>query len=205
MSFTESIKTCFEKYIDFSGRASRSEFWWFFLFRFIVGLITGLIPFLGGIIALALLLPGLAVTSRRLHDTNRTGWWMLLPIGAMAAGAFLGVFGLPFAAIGILMGGLVGFLALLMFLIQPSDPGPNRYGPNPLPQQPGMGGYGYYQDPGHPYYPAPPTGSYSEPPYDAEPGDSLSEPAPEGRQFCTQCGMQLQPEARFCTVCGTTV
>ena len=189
-------------------RASRSEFWWFFLFQIIVGLIVGWIPFLDVIISLALFLPGLAVTVRRLHDINRTGWWMLLLIFFGAPGAFFGAYGggLLLALLGMQFGILAGFFVLtIRFLVWPSDPGPNRYGPNPLQPQQGMGGYDYYQDTGHPYYPAPPAGSYDESSYGAEAGDSLLEPAPEGRQFCTQCGMQLQPEARFCTVCGTAV
>ena len=208
MSFTDSIKICFQKYIDFSGRASRSEYWWFFLFSFIVRIVTFWIPFLGIIIGLALLLPSLAVTARRLHDTNRTGWWMLLPIGSglagIVAGSILAVIGL--AAVGGVLGGLailIGFLALLKFLIQPSDPGSNQYGPNPHRPQQGISGYGYYQDADYPYYPEPPAVSYGESPYDAEPGDFPPEPA--GRLYCSQCGMQLQPEARFCTVCGAAV
>ncbi len=205
MTFTESVKTCFNKYIDFSGRASRSEFWWFFLFTFIVRVITGWIPFVGFVIALALLLPSLSVTARRLHDTNRTGWWMLLPIGlglaGIIAGIILVVIGLfPIGVALAILGPVLGFVGLLTFLIQPSDPYDNQYGPNPLQPQQGMGGFGY-ADPGHPYSSALPTGSYSESPYAAPP----TEHEPSGRQFCTQCGMQLQPEARFCTECGASV
>ena len=122
MTFTESVKTCFQKYVDFSGRASRSEFWWFFLFTFVVRIVTTWIPFIGFIIALALLLPSLAVTARRLHDTNRTGWWMLLPIGlglaGIVAGAILAVFGLfPVGVAIAILGSIVGFLALVSFFV----------------------------------------------------------------------------------------
>ncbi len=79
MTFVESIKTCFAKYADFNGRAVRSEFWWFALFMIIGGVVTQLIHiYLYGIFALALLLPYLAVGVRRLHDTNRSGWWLLI-------------------------------------------------------------------------------------------------------------------------------
>ena len=222
MSFAESISACFRKYIVFSGRAQRSEYWWFFLFTFIVSVVLGIIAsfapvlqFLEWVFSLAVLLPSLAVTVRRLHDTNRTGWWILLPIGLGLAGIVVGaVLGalisdddewgflaiIFISVVGGLLGLVVGYLVLLYFLIQPSDPGPNRYGPNPLQPQPGTGGYGY-ADPGHPYSSAPPTGSYSESPYDAPP----TEPESGGRRFCTQCGMQLQPEARFCTACGAAV
>ncbi len=214
MSFTDSIKTCFSKYIVFSGRASRSEFWWFFLFTFIVRLVTTWIPFVGFIIALALLLPNLAVTVRRLHDTNRTGWWMLLPIGlglaGILAGSITAFLGLPLVGVAIaILGSVIGFLALLSFLVQPSDPGSNRYGPNPFQQPPDMGGYAYIEGSGQPYAPpqdfdysyppSPSSGSYVESPSS---GDA---PEPGGRLFCSQCGMQLQPEARFCTVCGASV
>ena len=222
MSFAESISTCFRKYIVFSGRAQRPEYWWFFLFTFVISAVLGIIAtfasalqFLEWVFSLAVLLPSLAVTARRLHDTNRTGWWMLLLIGlglaGIIAGAVVGAFifyedewgallAIGVSILGGLLGLVVGYLVLLYFLIQPSDPGPNRYGPNPSQPQQGMGGYGY-PDTGYTYSSAPPTGSYSESSYDArqpdlEPGD---------RRFCTQCGMQLQPEARFCTACGAAV
>ena len=73
VTFIESIKTCFQKYIDFGGRASRSEYWWFFLFTFIARIVLGFIPVIGFIVTLALILPSLSVTVRRLHDTDRTG------------------------------------------------------------------------------------------------------------------------------------
>ena len=207
MTFTESVKTCFQKYIVFSGRASRSEYWWFFLFALVLGVVTSWIPFIGFIVVLALLLPSLSVTVRRLHDTNRTGWWVLLPtgsaLGGVSAGAVAFFAGLAILGLILMFLGFVGgYLVLLYFLIQPGNPGPNRYGPNPL-QQPGAGGIGYYQDPGYPYSPSSPAGSYSESPYDPSLPDSRPEPEPEGRLFCSQCGMQLQPGARFCTVCGT--
>ena len=206
MTFTESVKTCLRKYVDFNGRASRSEYWWFFLFTVIVRVITGWIPFVGFVIALALLLPSLSVTARRLHDTNRTGWWMLLPIGLGLAGIIAGI---ALVAIGLfpigvalaILGPVLGFVALLTFLIQPSDPGLNQYGPNPHQPQEGMGAFGYV-DSGYPYSSAPSTGSYSESPYDAPPPES----EPGGRRFCTQCGMQLEPGGRrFCTACGAEV
>ena len=221
MSLAESVSTCFRKYIVFSGRAQRSEYWWFFLFTFVISVVLGIIgsfapvlQFLEWVFSLAVLLPSLAVTVRRLHDTNRTGWWILLllvlGLAGIIAGAVLGVLTsdddvwsivvIIFLTIaGGLLGLIVGYLVLLYFLIQPSYPGPNQYGPNPLQPQPGTGGYGY-ADPGHSYS-APPTGSDSESPYDAP----TPEPEPGGRRFCTQCGMQLEPEARFCTACGAEV
>ena len=84
MNFQNSIKTCFKKFSDFDGRASRSEFWYFYLFAFlgVYGsiLLAIQIPFffaLGIIFGFIILVPALAVTARRLHDTGRSGWWQL--------------------------------------------------------------------------------------------------------------------------------
>ena len=79
MTFQESIKTCFSKYADFSGRASRSEYWWFILFYFLASAACSLVSqTVGGLFSLALLLPSLAAGARRLHDTNRSGLWLLI-------------------------------------------------------------------------------------------------------------------------------
>ena len=90
MDFQTSIKICFNKYAVFSGRASRSEFWWFALFILIISIIGFIIDVMifgyssevtgpmGWIIIIATILPSLAVGARRLHDTDKTGWWQLL-------------------------------------------------------------------------------------------------------------------------------
>ena len=79
MTFAESVRTCLSKYVDFNGVASRSEFWWFFLFQIVVVVVLSLVSQLvADIAALALLLPSLAVGARRLHDTGRSGWWLLI-------------------------------------------------------------------------------------------------------------------------------
>jgi uncharacterized membrane protein YhaH (DUF805 family) len=96
MTFQESIVTCFKKYADFSGRASRSEYWWFFLFILLASAATSLISeMLSGLFSIATLLPCIAVATRRLHDTNRSGWWQLIVL-------------LP----------LIGFIILIVFLAQ---------------------------------------------------------------------------------------
>lgn len=88
VGFVDAVTTCLRKYVDFSGRASRSEFWYFTL---AYGIASN-IPFIGAIISLALLLPSLAVSARRLHDTGKSGWWQVLPGGLFLGGAvFLGV------------------------------------------------------------------------------------------------------------------
>ena len=78
MTFGQSIKTCFSKYVTFSGRATRSEYWWFALLSFIVGFIP-VVNFL----SILLILPGLAVAVRRLHDVGKSGWnllWAIIPL-----------------------------------------------------------------------------------------------------------------------------
>lgn len=86
MTFGQSISTCFSKYATFSGRASRSEYWFWYLFTclvsFTAGLIDGMLEMqaLALVASLALLIPSLAVSVRRMHDTNHSGWFLLIPI-----------------------------------------------------------------------------------------------------------------------------
>lgn len=108
MTFFESIQTCLRKYASFEGTAGRPEFWWFFLFQVIASAICQEISLtLGGIFSLALLLPSLAVTTRRLHDTDRSGWWQLIWL-------------VP----------LVGWIVLIVFLCQEGRQ--NRYDLKPV-------------------------------------------------------------------------
>jgi uncharacterized membrane protein YhaH (DUF805 family) len=104
-----------KKYAVFSGRARRKEYWMFVLINliitFVLYLIEGLVGgpgILGGLYSLAVLIPAIAVGVRRLHDTNRSGWWLLIGL-------------IP----------LIGTIVLLVFLVQDSQPGENQYGPNP--------------------------------------------------------------------------
>lgn len=88
MTFSESISTCMGKFATFSGRASRSEYWWFYLFTLLLSWGASLVGatiipgeaggFLSIIVNLVLLIPALAAGTRRLHDTGRSGWWQLL-------------------------------------------------------------------------------------------------------------------------------
>ena len=90
MNFYQAICTCFLKYTNFSGRASRSEYWYWRLFELLLALITFRVDLLifperdYGSFSLFIffftLLPGIAVSIRRLHDTNRSGWWLLLTL-----------------------------------------------------------------------------------------------------------------------------
>lgn len=110
-----------KKYAVFNGRARRKEYWYFILFNIIISIVLAAIDgvtgsfsqeagmgLLGGIYTLAVLIPGLAVSVRRLHDTERSGWWVLI--------AFI-----P----------LIGAIVLLVFMAQDSKPGQNQYGANP--------------------------------------------------------------------------
>ena len=106
---------CWKKFAEFSGRARRQEYWMFMLFNFLVSVAIGIVDgflgtggSLGGLYSLAVLVPSLAVAARRLHDTDRSGWWMLIAL-------------IPF----------VGWIILLVFLCSDSTPGANRFGANP--------------------------------------------------------------------------
>lgn len=79
MTFVDSIKTCFSKYADFSGRASRPELWWWVLFVFLASAATHIVgPIISALFSLGVFLPNIAVVARRLHDIDRSGWWQLL-------------------------------------------------------------------------------------------------------------------------------
>lgn len=79
MTFGESIQTCFSKYADFTGRASRSEYWWWFLFVFLATMAASVVnDKISALFSIAVLLPGLAVGTRRLHDIDKSGWFQLL-------------------------------------------------------------------------------------------------------------------------------
>ena len=81
MDFVSAVKSCLTQYAGFSGRAGRSEFWWFFLFQVAVMVVASFLgDVISGIVSLALVLPALAVGARRLHDIGRSGWWQLLTL-----------------------------------------------------------------------------------------------------------------------------
>jgi uncharacterized membrane protein YhaH (DUF805 family) len=139
-----------QKYADFSGRASRPEYWWFvlglivtYIVISIVESILGINRMIGGVYGplmvllwLATIVPQISVGVRRLHDTNRSGWWLLLPLIPYCLAFILGgsamlsgsITGLGVAGI-FLMIGAVCAIVLLVFMILPGTPGDNRYGP----------------------------------------------------------------------------
>ncbi len=111
-----------KKYAVFGGRARRKEYWFFFLFSSIISIALSFIDkatgsynphtgmgLLGGIYALAVLIPSIAVTVRRLHDTDRSGWWLFIAL-------------IP----------LIGAIVLLVFMVLDGDPVQNEYGENPI-------------------------------------------------------------------------
>jgi uncharacterized membrane protein YhaH (DUF805 family) len=113
MDFVTAVKTVLvQKYANFSGRAMRSEYWWYTLFAIVASLVLYFLDMMMGtqllqpIFALATLLPGIGVCVRRLHDLDKSGWWILI--------AFI-----P----------LIGALVLLYWFCQPGTPGANQFGP----------------------------------------------------------------------------
>jgi uncharacterized membrane protein YhaH (DUF805 family) len=79
MTFQESVRVCFSKYADFTGRASRSEYWWFMLFIVLASAALSMFSdVLSALFALGTLVPSVAAATRRLRDTNRSGWWQLI-------------------------------------------------------------------------------------------------------------------------------
>ena len=116
MTFAEAVRSGFDHYVKFDGRASRPAFWWWFLFGILVAIganiidaILGTWGVVNGLAGLALLLPNLSVAIRRLHDTDHSGWWVLIGL-------------IP----------IIGWIVLLIFYLRESDPGENKYGPPPV-------------------------------------------------------------------------
>ncbi len=118
MGFGEAINTCFNKYVTFSGRARRPEYWYWVLFGVLVGIAASILDVLlvgahsgvfSGLASLGLLLPNLAVTGRRLHDIDRSAWWILIVL-------------LP----------VVGAIVLFVFMCLRGTIGLNRFGAEPV-------------------------------------------------------------------------
>ena len=116
MSFSEAVKSVFNKYATFSGRARRSEYWYFILLQIIVSIVFSLVwsfvnqnvgQILDGVWTLATLVPSLSVMWRRLHDIGKSGAWFFISLTG------------------------IGAIVLLVWLCKDSDAGENQYGPNP--------------------------------------------------------------------------
>ena len=155
MNPIDSVITCFQKYVGFQGRASRSEYWWFFLFSFIAIFIAGIIDaILFGIeltdptpiswaLQLGFLLPTLAVSARRLHDIGKSGWYMLIAL-------------IPIA----------GIIILIVWYCTEGEPVSNIYGPVPINTREVNSGTQYVvvQQPMHQQYQQPMQQQYEKPP-----------------------------------------
>lgn len=134
MGFTEAVRSVFENYATFTGRARRAEYWWFFLFSLIVSVILSIIDgalfgysvtsessdwavsfdvetvgILTSIWSLVTFIPGLAVAVRRLHDTGRSGWWLLIVLVPLA-----------------------GVIVLIVWFATKGEPATNAHGPDPI-------------------------------------------------------------------------
>jgi uncharacterized membrane protein YhaH (DUF805 family) len=116
MSFGDAVKSVFNQYVGFSGRARRSEYWYWMLFYFILAIVASILDralfgqtnsYISWLLGLGLFLPSLAVAVRRLHDTSRSGWWVLIGL-------------IP----------IIGTIVLIVFYVQDSH-GDNQYGPSP--------------------------------------------------------------------------
>lgn len=116
LSFGEAVKLAITtNYCNFNGRSSRSEYWWFALALFILSFVINLIfgqgttgTIISGVVNLALLLPSLGIGVRRMHDINKSGWWILINL-------------IP----------IVGWIIFIVWAVKESDPTPNQYGPVP--------------------------------------------------------------------------
>ncbi len=130
MDFQTAVRTCFSKYVTFSGRAARSELWWYVLFVIVVNFLLTFVdsflfgttvtteygfsastntPIFSGLFMLATLLPSISVAVRRLHDTDRSGWWYWIGL-------------VP----------LIGAILLIVWFASKGTSGKNRFGPDPL-------------------------------------------------------------------------
>ncbi len=90
MNFQDAVKTCLTKYVDFSGRATRPEYWFFVLFVAVVSVVLSIVSqTLAGVFWLAMLVPSIAAGIRRLHDTERSGWWLLIGFIPVIGGIIL--------------------------------------------------------------------------------------------------------------------
>ncbi len=147
MGFIEATKTCFRKYIVTSGRASRSEYWWFFLAIILMSIVAGILDFAifgiddqgngpaGIIVSLGTFIPSITAAIRRLHDTGKAWYYLLVPLVGILIGVAVMFLLSGLGTIAAILGFLImaaGVLLQLWWLIKPSDPGTNAFGPNPF-------------------------------------------------------------------------
>lgn len=121
MEFQDAVKAGFQKFFDFDTRSSRSEYWWWTLFVIMGGIVLAILDAmtsgvgasgfgpLGGLFSLVTLIPGISVTVRRLHDLDKSGWWILINL-------------VP----------LIGWIIMIVWAATRGNDGPNRFGEDPL-------------------------------------------------------------------------
>ena len=142
MGFREAVTACIQDYYTFSGRARRPEYWWFFLFVIVGSVLLAAIDAvifgedmllgLNGLFGLLTFLPQLAVSWRRMHDTGRPGWFNLLPM-VPTVPLFILDSGDSVPKLVLMFLSVVVMIAVLVWLVLPSQPVPNRFGPEPPP------------------------------------------------------------------------
>ena len=116
IAFMDAVKACFSKYADFNGRSPRAEFWYFILFNAVVGVVlftlaaavASFFIYIYYLYALAVMVPNIAVSIRRMHDIGRSGWWVLISLVPM-----------------------IGSIWFIVLAALPSQLGSNQFGSNP--------------------------------------------------------------------------
>ncbi len=214
VSFGEAIKLGFNGYVKFSGRSTRAEYWWWFLFYNLVGmgastLDRAVFPVFSLIIGLAFFLPNLAVSVRRLHDINRTGWWlffwfliMLVPTIIIIVGFFTAFESiwegnwdetgswmmLILGVVLIVIISLLIFIWWIIWFVKQGDFGPNKYGLDPRGE------------------------SVASVPYNSGAsslGETIVEKAADdstsGEIYCPICNLGNRSGSKFCKQCGASL
>jgi uncharacterized membrane protein YhaH (DUF805 family) len=140
MGFGEAIRTGLRKCVVFRGRSGRAEFWLWVLFSVLVIIALTFVDIaifavstgpLSTAATLLLILPGLAATARRLHDTDRSAWWIWLPLLPLLAVCVLALTNAALLLVVAVAAALIGFVVVLLMTAGPGTPGPNRFGPDP--------------------------------------------------------------------------
>ena len=127
VSFGEAISLALKKTFTYSGRARRSELWWWVLLMTLVSLV----PILGAIAGLVLWIPTISLTARRLHDLGLSGWWQVTPWAILVFGVILGVAGADGLFVVAWVFWLLSLIALFVMEMRKGNLGPNKYGPDP--------------------------------------------------------------------------
>lgn len=177
--FVSCYLDAWRKYVKFDGRATRKDYWGFFLINILVSVVLGLVEailgmdegFFSSLYTLAVICPNISLCTRRLHDGNRSGWWQLAYI-------------IP----------LLNFYLLYMLWIKPSTPGENKFG---APTSAAAPVYAAYS--------VPVANEFSAHEMCPLPKVEAAVAAPVAEAKCADCGEVLEPGAKFCANCGAAV